>query len=276
MGTLDKAPVFMSADEDPEMTRAYERARETFRYFWRELAWESRRIVPGCEIAAVKAAFSDGEDADPDSEDPRVEHMWISGIDFDGRVVTGELLNSPNWLKTVRAGDVVRLPLDEIEDWMYAQGGKVYGGHTVNLMRSRMSPAERRAHDTAWGFDFGDPDTIELVPSPPKRKRGGIFAGFFGGGEAPLIADPDAEHPMSVNMAPSFREQLGRDPSLLGTTDDRGWTLLHEQALAGSAPTVEVLLELGADRDRKTPDGRTPRDLAAALGWTRVIALLEA
>ncbi|WP_429827641.1 DUF2314 domain-containing protein, partial [Campylobacter concisus] len=28
------------------MQRAFEQARESFKYFWRELYWERRRIVP--------------------------------------------------------------------------------------------------------------------------------------------------------------------------------------------------------------------------------------
>lgn len=45
---------------------------------------------------------------------------------------------------------------------------------------------------------------------------------------------------MSVNMAPSLREQLGKDRTLGASKDDRGWTLLHHQALAGSAASVEI------------------------------------
>jgi uncharacterized protein YegJ (DUF2314 family) len=49
----------MFDDSDPEMQRAYESARATFRYFWREVAWERRRIIPALSLAAVKAPFSD-------------------------------------------------------------------------------------------------------------------------------------------------------------------------------------------------------------------------
>jgi hypothetical protein len=41
----------MFDDSDPEMQRAYESARATFRFFWRELAWERRRIVPALDLA---------------------------------------------------------------------------------------------------------------------------------------------------------------------------------------------------------------------------------
>jgi hypothetical protein len=183
--------------------------------------------------------------------------MWLGEVDVDGRTVRGVLLNSPNWLTSVAAGDAAEFPLTEITDWMYAVEGKVYGGHTVQHLRAGMSPRERKEHDTAWGLDFGDPAAVRLVP------RG---KGWFAGG-------PDDEHPMSEAMAPSLRGQLAEDPSYLEPADD-GWTLLHHQALAGSAATVKVLLECGADPNAVTGHGMTPVQLARSLGWDRVVTLL--
>jgi uncharacterized protein YegJ (DUF2314 family) len=54
---------------------------------------------------------------------------------------------------------------------MFAITGKVYGAFTVHVLRSQMPPGERKAHDDAWGLDFGDSDTIELVYQGPKKKR---------------------------------------------------------------------------------------------------------
>lgn len=71
-----------------------------------------------------------------------------------------------------------------------------------------------------------------------------------------------------------LKDQLKKDPSLVSSTDDCGWTLLHQEALAGSAPTVKVLLAAGADPQARTNDGMTPTQLANSLGWDRVVALL--
>jgi ankyrin repeat protein len=79
---------------------------------------------------------------------------------------------------------------------------------------------------------------------------------------------------MSVNMAASLKKQLAKDPSLISSTNDRGWTLLHHEALAGSAPTVMALLEARADPTSQTNDGKTPLQLAQSLGWDNVVALL--
>src|SRR5262249_47338301 len=95
----------LAKSSDPEMERASENARETFRYFWREMSWERRRIVPALDLACVKAPFSDGNQGSRTPGAPEVEHMWISDVDFDGQTVSGVLMNSPNWLKTIKEGD---------------------------------------------------------------------------------------------------------------------------------------------------------------------------
>src|ERR1700757_632446 len=99
MSESQPSRVFVFDNSDPEMQRAYENARATFRYFWREIAWERRRIVPALDLACVKAPFSDGKQAAPAKGTPEVEHMWLGEVDFDGRSVSGVLLNDPNWLK---------------------------------------------------------------------------------------------------------------------------------------------------------------------------------
>lgn len=252
---MPRSKVFQADGSDPEMQRAYRTARDTFRYFWREVAWDRRRIIPALDLACVKAPFSD------DKPDAPVEHMWISDVDFDGRVIRGELMNSPNRVRSVRQGDAVEVRLKEISDWMYAIGGDVFGAFTVNLMRSRMGTRERRDHDAAWGLEFGDPADVRITPEP--KDGGGATS-----------AEP-GEHPMSRTMAQSLKEQLAKQPSLVTAADDQGWTLLHQEALAGSAPTVKVLLAAGADPDAVTDRGLTPADLARSLGWDTVVALLE-
>jgi ankyrin repeat protein len=62
---------------------------------------------------------------------------------------------------------------------------------------------------------------------------------------------------------------------LVSTSDDRGWTLLHQESLAGNAATVRALLDAGADPKVKTHDGMTPLQLAQSLGWENVAALLR-
>jgi uncharacterized protein YegJ (DUF2314 family) len=261
---MSESPMVMASNSDPEMQSAYESARATFRYFWREVSWSRRHFIAALELACVKAPFSDGPG--PAGSAPYAEHMWLSEVDFDGEFVSGVLINAPNRLRSVKRGDRLRLPLGEISDWMYAIIGEVFGAHTVNLLRARMGHRERKDHDDVWGLNFGDPTKIRLAP----KKGGGLLQRWFG--RAPASAD---EHPMSEDMAASLKGQLAKDPSLTSVTNERGWTLLHQEALAGCAATVTVLLEAGADPGARTDDGKTPLQLARSLGWEKVAALLS-
>jgi uncharacterized protein YegJ (DUF2314 family) len=259
MNDSDSAPIFFFDNDDPQMQAAYAKAQATFRYLWRELSWEYRRIVPALDFACVKTPFSDPDGETDEDGRPQVEQMWISEVEFDGEQITGTLINSPNWLTSVAEGDEVTIPLSAVTDWMYAINSKAYGGYTVNLMRQRMDPHELGEHDSAWGLEFGDPDVIDLVPA------------WEEGGES----DPAADHPMDVNVSEAVRGQLQDDPELLNGSDDDGWTFLHHFALGGANNCIRVLLEEGADPNVKTNQGKTPLDFAQMLGWESVAQLLR-
>ena len=242
----DKSQVFY-ADDDAVMRRATEQARKTFRYFWREMTWEYRRIIPACALAAVKAPF-----ADPGST--HVEQMWVSNVAFDGRTIRGTLVNEPNTLRSLSEGSVVTLSIEQLSDWLYTLEDKAYGGFTVQVIRAGMSAADRAAHDDAWGYDFGPPDRVRFAPFPP-----------------------DDEHPMSENAAPGLKDAILAEGSRAWfEPGNDGLSTLHSLALGGSEACVRVLLDCGADRRLKTRDGRTALELARVMGWPRVVALLEA
>lgn len=267
---MAKSPVFYAPGADPAILAANERARATFKYLWRELTWEYRRIIPALELAAVKSVFGD-EGGHPDS----VEHMWLSDLAFDGEVIQATLVNQPNHLRSVKAGDRVTLAMRDVEDWMYVVRGKVHGGFTIQVIRKNMSPRERRAHDQAWGFEFPDPELVALVPdwnAKPPSLLGRVF-----GSTPPAPSDPDAEHPMSENMAPGLAQAIEGNPAgFLRDVDESGMTTLHSMALGGSAAAVRVLLEKGADPTVRNKHGKTALDLAEQMGWPRVVELLRA
>jgi hypothetical protein len=193
----------------------------------------------------------------------------------------GTLINSPQSLGSVKEGDRVKIRGKDVFDWMYVTSGKVYGGFTVDVMRSSMSKAERRQHDEAWGFDFGDVGAVNLVPpeylgEQPSPKKGLLS---YLGASKPAQQDYEkvaaTEHPMSVNSRASFDQTLTDNPKLVNQTDDRGYTFLHQLSLAGSYDGVDVCLNHGASPNQTAPNGMTPFALAKCLGWKKVMARLQ-
>lgn len=279
--TNSENPIFTSPSEDADMEKAATRARQTFRYFWREMSWEQRRIIPGLELAAVKASFSDPPEIRAQNPDAlEVEHMWLIDVEYDGRKIQGTLINSPHSLQSVSEGDHVSFSGKQLCDWMYVIAGDVYGGFTVDLMRSRMSAGERKQHDRAWGFDFGEVGMVDLVPpdyvgDAPKKK--GFFSRFGGSEATPqdYAKVAASEHPMSVNMRESLDESLQQNAEMLSDSDENGFTLFHQLCLAGSWDGVDVCLKHGANPKQPTKNGMTPYALAKCLGWKRVMARLE-
>ena len=91
----------------------------------------------------------------------------------------------------------------------------------------------------------------------------------------PEPVNPDAEHPMAINMAESLAKFLKEDPDNATSADDDGLTMLHSLAMAGTAIGVKTLLKHGADPSAKTNKGKTAFDLAKTLGWKQVAQVLK-
>lgn len=251
---MENEKIFFAKSDSPKMIDAFTNAQNTFKYFWRELSWEYRRIVPALDVACVKVAFS--QDIDPPSE-PIVEHMWINNIVFNGEEIKGTLINTPNELTNIENGDEVTIPLTQISDWLFSTRGKTYGGYTIHAMRSEMNDKERREHDNAWGLDFGDYNDILLVYEQKEHPENLI------------------EHPMSKNMKESLIDFVKQHLNEITATDESGYTFLHRETLAGNLTSVEILLLSGADKTKKTNQGKTALDFAKQLKWEHIIPILE-
>lgn len=239
--------VWLNADDDLE--QAYAHARATFKYFWRELYWEYHRIIPALDFAMVKAPFTqeiNGEE--------RTEHMWLNEIAFDGKHISGTLVNEPHELTIVNQGERIdALPFEAISDWLFLCQDVVYGGFTVQAARVQMDETERAEHDAAWGLNFGEAGKTLVVYEQENHPEN------------------LAEHPMCMNMLDKWREHLQNNPDLINHVDEDGNTLLHHEAIAGNAPLVALLLAHGADAAAQTPDGWTAADFARHLQWYNVL-----
>ncbi len=236
----EESPVTYRQKEDSEIMDASRSARNSFKYFWKEAALDFNRIIPALELACVKVPFSD----DPSDPSSQVEHMWVTEIDYDGETITGVLMNSPNWLQSVREGDSVKVAVDGLSDWMCVLGGKVYGAYTVQATRERMDDSERKGFDEAWGLEFPPPEEVLLPPNPS---------------------------PFEPVLARQLEVDLGRSPELIVQKYDGGRTLLHLDALYGRSLSVAVLLQAGAATSAKCDRGWTPADYAKAAGWEDIV-----
>lgn len=251
---MTESTIFYNKTDDPEMSEAFTMAQKTFKYFWRELSWEYRRVVPALDLGCIKVAFAQQLQKE---EMPIVEHMWLNEIDFDGDLIYGKLVNKPNQLTNIQMGDKVEVPVSRLSDWIFAIQGKTYGGFTIQLMRSRMAKEELIQHDEAWGLDFGDFNSIEIVYQQSTHPHHLL------------------EHPMSINSGDSLSAFLAEKPYEIDKADANGFTFLHREAIAGNKTSVEMLIQAGAQRDVKTHSGRTAYDFAQLLEWEQIIPLLK-
>lgn len=267
---MDKE-IFWADGDSPAMIEAFKNAQKTFKYFWRELSWESRRIVPALNVACVKVAFNQHVE---ETQKVKVEHMWINDISFDCQYISGVLVNNPEELTNVSNGDFVKVTLEQISDWLFSvtesksksgfsklfsssPKSTAYGGFTIQAMRSTMSSKERKEHDNAWGLDFGDYNEVLLVREQKEKPENLI------------------EHPMSKNMGDKLIDFLKAHPNEISEADEGGFTLLHKETIAGNLTSIEVLLSLGADKNVKTNNGMTALDFAKKMKWEHIISVLN-
>ncbi|MCQ0167999.1 hypothetical protein DN388_13655 [Pseudomonas sp. S12(2018)] len=259
--------------ESDEFKAAVASAQATFKYFWRELSWEARRIVKGLDMAAVKMSFPIESD---DPEVPSVENMWVSEIEFDGQSITGVLMNEPSWATSFKAWEPVTLPLALLNDWMYVRQGHVYGGFTVDAIRAAMPEDERLEHDEAWGMDFGEPGLVEVVPAAEGQQPWLLSRTLNRAEDRQTLAVLECtEHPMALNMRDKIEEGVSAQPQVARDSDDEGWLMLHREVLAGNYTVVDALLRHGADPLLPNGNGQTSLALAGIAGWPRILALLE-
>jgi uncharacterized protein YegJ (DUF2314 family) len=123
------------------MAKAIETSRKTVDQFIAAL----QSPKPSQSGFTVKAKFEDGKET---------EYMWIDDPHLDGKKLVGRLNNEPEWVKSVKFGDVVSVPKDQISDWMYIDNGLLVGGYSVRLLRDRSTPDQRKQLDESVGYRF--------------------------------------------------------------------------------------------------------------------------
>jgi len=111
---------------DPEMLAAEAEARRRFPEFRARF----EKHLAG-EQFYVKAPFA--------SDESHEEFMWVLVDSIRDGMVRGELANDPESVQNLRIGDVVEVPIDQVEDWNVQDesGEMVAGGFTVKVLMKR-------------------------------------------------------------------------------------------------------------------------------------------
>ena len=133
-------PEIMSvATNDAEMNGAMTTARESVQTFLQALESpdESRSYL------SIKVGFHD---------ENGTEFMWLDDIHHNEGTFSGTVANTPETVTSVCFGDQVTIPDNQIADWMFIDNGKLVGGYTLRVMRSHLSPEERKEFDKNIAF----------------------------------------------------------------------------------------------------------------------------
>jgi uncharacterized protein YegJ (DUF2314 family) len=119
------APIVQVSKDDPRMIAAVAEARRR----WPEFAAAFQARETANEAFIVKARFADGENE---------EFMWVQVQKLEGNSIIGELGNSPAALTNVKEGDIVTVPLEDLNDWLCQINGEAVGGFTMKVMKEAM------------------------------------------------------------------------------------------------------------------------------------------
>jgi uncharacterized protein YegJ (DUF2314 family) len=118
--------------EDRDMQEAMASARKSLDQFW--AAFEAKQSSD--EGFALKVAITDGS---------KVEHFWVNRLQRRGAVTSGIVNNDPNDVTTVKLGQRIDFPVEQISDWMFLRDGKIVGNATLRVLLKYM-PKEQAEH----------------------------------------------------------------------------------------------------------------------------------
>jgi uncharacterized protein YegJ (DUF2314 family) len=114
-------PIVYVSGKDPRLKAAIEEAQRRWPQFTNAFA----RSKPG-QGFAVKGPFSDGK---------HTEFMWMEVARIEGDFIHGRLSNDPNGVKGLKLHDAVSLRVSQVQDWVYADSGRMHGGFTVAVLQ---------------------------------------------------------------------------------------------------------------------------------------------
>lgn len=131
--------IYKVEKDDQEMSEAIKKANQTLSDF------NSALLNPKIEVKSLKVKFetSNGN-----------EHIWLSNIEYKNGKYWGILDNEPEYITEYKIGDKIEVDNSKISDWMYLENGKLFGGYTIKLLRSRMTDNEKKQFDVESGMQI--------------------------------------------------------------------------------------------------------------------------
>jgi uncharacterized protein YegJ (DUF2314 family) len=117
------------ADSDPEMAAAIAQAQATLPQFWQ--VFDTRAHGESGFLLVVRVA-----------DKGRIEHFVITDFERrDGRTMV-TIRSDPKVVSSVKRGDRIEIPAEDITDWRYVRDGKEVGMRTAKVLLKRM-PADQ-------------------------------------------------------------------------------------------------------------------------------------
>ncbi len=123
LGALENggpAPVIGIAPNDPRLLAAVREARRRWPEF--VAAFEQRESG---QMFSVKVPVREGK---------RTEYMWLSVSALEHEMIYGRLDNEPVAMKRLHAGDRLRVPVRDLNDWLFTHGETLAGGFTIDVL----------------------------------------------------------------------------------------------------------------------------------------------
>jgi uncharacterized protein YegJ (DUF2314 family) len=131
--------IYNVQSDDAELNAAIDKSRLSFNEFL--AAFKNRKSSQ--TNFSVKMPFATETGA---------EHIWLTGLELKDEKLLGLVDNLPANVTSVKLGDQVEIEQDKISDWFYLDNGKLVGGNTIRVIRSRMKASERKKFDKQFGI----------------------------------------------------------------------------------------------------------------------------
>jgi uncharacterized protein YegJ (DUF2314 family) len=128
--------------DDPEMLRAFAKAKETLDEFLARLAAKD----PALAMPALKVRIQDGD---------AVEYFWVTSPSVSGQVFSGTIDNEPETVRNVHNGQVISFQKSQIYDWTYhdPDGRKTFGNFTACALLTHEPPASAAEFKKTYGLN---------------------------------------------------------------------------------------------------------------------------